>query len=338
MKILFDSYNCCRQNQAGGVQNKILDLYNCLTQKKVNVTLFNKWEHKVENFDVLHLFKVSSEYLGLIQYAKSKGIMIVLSAIIPLAGRKKIKADLLLCRLFHLHTANYFTKRIFNIVDVIVTETEKEKQFIIDVFNIEPTKICVIPNGISLDFNAADEEMFCEHYGISKSFVIQVGRIDQNKNLLSVIKALKGSGIELVVVGGPAPDEIDYFEECKRISDETVHYVGWIKHDDPMLVSALKAAKVLVLPSHKEIFGNAVFEGAMAGNNIVLTKELPCKEWGMEDKFYVIDPDNVDDIKAKLLEAYSHPVDIDIVKDVKMRYSIDAISVKHIELYGRLIK
>lgn len=338
MKILFDSYNCCTQNQAGGVQNKILDLYNCLTEKNVSVTLFNKWNHKIENFDVLHLFKVSFEYFGLIQYAKSKGMKIVLSAVIPLEGKNKIKTDLLLCRLFHVHTANYFSKRIFDIVDVIVTETEKEKQFIIDVFNIESSKISVIPNGVSLDFNVADDKMFCEHYGINKPYVIQVGRIDRNKNLLSVIKALKGSGIELVVVGGPAPDEIDYFEECKRLSDETVHYVGWLKHDDPMLVSALKAAKVLVLPSHKEIFGNAVFEGAIAGNNIVLTKELPYREWGMADKFYEIDPDNVDDIKAQLIKAYKDPVNIEIAEDVKKRYSIDAISMKHIELYERLLK
>lgn len=246
MKILFDSYNTCCQNKAGGVQNKIKDLYNSLLSKSYEVDLFNKWKHSLDDYEILHLFKVSFEYWNLIQYAKSKGKKIVLSAVIPLSGGAKIKLDILLCKLLHLHTANFFTKRILETVDVVVTETGREKQFIVDVFNIPSNKVRVIPNGISLDFNITDANLFCERFNINRNFVIQVGRIDRNKNLLSVIKALKGTGVDLVVVGGPAPDEMEYFEECKRNSDETVHYVGWIKHDDPLLVSALKAAKVLV--------------------------------------------------------------------------------------------
>lgn len=274
----------------------------------------------------------------MIKYAKSKGMRIVLSAVIPLSGSTKIKLDLLLCRLLHLHSANFFTKKIFEVVDVIVTETGREKQFIIDVFNISPDKIVVIPNGISLNFEVADAGLFCDNYDIKKNFVIQIGRIDRNKNLLSVIKALKNTGIELVVVGGPAPDEMDYFEECKRNSDETVHYVGWIKHDDPMLVSALKAAKVLVLPSHKEIFGNAVFEGAMAGCNIVLTDELPYQEWGMEGRFFSINSNSIEDIKTKILTAYKTPINNEVVKEITEHYSIDAITNHHIKLYESLLK
>lgn len=338
MKILFDSYNTCCQNKAGGVQNKIKDLYNCMLSKSYKVNLFNKWEHSLDDYDILHLFKVSFEYWNLIKYAKSKGMRIVLSAVIPLSGSTKIKLDLLLCRLLHLHSANFFTKKNFEVVDVIVTETGREKQFIIDVFNISPDKIVVIPNGISLNFEVADAGLFCDNYDIKKNFVIQIGRIDRNKNLLSVIKALKNTGIELVVVGGPAPDEMDYFEECKRNSDETVHYVGWIKHDDPMLVSALKAAKVLVLPSHKEIFGNAVFEGAMAGCNIVLTDELPYQEWGMEGRFFSINSNSIEDIKTKILTAYKTPINNEVVKEITEHYSIDAITNHHIKLYESLLK
>lgn len=62
MKILFDSYNTCCQNKAGGVQNKIKDLYNCMLSKSYKVNLFNKWEHSLDDYDILHLFKVSFEY------------------------------------------------------------------------------------------------------------------------------------------------------------------------------------------------------------------------------------------------------------------------------------
>ena len=338
MKILFDSYNNCCQNKAGGVQNKIMDLYKCLISKSYNVSLFNKWEHNLEDYDILHLFKMSFEYWSLIQYAKSKGKKIILSAIIPLSGRLKIKLDLFLCHLTHLHSANYFTKKIFDAVDVIVTETDKERSFIIKTFSINQKKIVVIPNGVSLDFTTTDKNLFCEEYGVREGFVLQVGRIDRNKNLLSVIKALKGTGIELVVIGGPAPDEIDYYENCKAQSDNHVHYVGWIKHNDPLLVSALKSAKVLVLPSHKEIFGNAIFEGVMAGCNIVLTNELPYKEWGMEGYVYPIDPDNISDIRTKILTAYDAPMNGDFINEITQNYSIDSVADAHIDLYEKILK
>lgn len=338
MKILLDSYNNCCQNKAGGVQNKILDLYKNLKSHSYDLTLFNKWEHKIEDYDILHLFKVSFEYWSEISYAKSLGKKVILSSIIPLNNRLKIKLDLLLCKLFHVHTANYFTKRIFETVDIVVTETIKEKRFIEDVFGISSSKISVIPNGISLDLERADPSLFREKYNVVEDFVIQVGRIDRNKNLLSVIKALKNTGIHLVVVGGPASDEMAYFQECKKESDETVHFVGWIAHEDPLLASALKAAKVLVLPSHNEIFGNAVFEGAMAGCNIVLTEALPYKEWNFGDKAYPINPDSIDDIRCKLLKAFEDPVDKTVAEDVYRYFSIDAVSKRHVELYEKVSK
>ena len=338
MKILFDSYNNCCQNKAGGVQNKILDLYNNLKSHSYDVTLFNKWEHKIEDYDILQLFKVSFEYWSEISYAKSLGKKVILSSVIPLNNRLKIKLDLLLCKLFHIHTANYFTKRIFEAVDAVVTETIKEKQFIEDVFGISSSKLVVIPNGISLVFEKADPVLFREKYNLLEDFVIQVGRIDRNKNLLSVIKALKNTGIHLVVVGGPASDEIDYYQECKMESDETVHFVGWIDHKDPLLASALKAAKVLVLPSHNEIFGNAVFEGAMAGCNIVLTEALPYEEWGLGDKVYPINPDSIDDIRCKLIKAFETPVDSSVSEDVYRNFSIDAVAKRHVELYEKVSK
>ena len=58
MKVLFDSYSTVTQNQAGGVGIKVKKTYQNLSGK-LEVKLFDKWTDKIEDYDVLNVFKTS---------------------------------------------------------------------------------------------------------------------------------------------------------------------------------------------------------------------------------------------------------------------------------------
>ena len=240
-------------------------------------------------------------------------------------------------RYLNLHTLVSCNKVILNLCDLIIAETSKEKQFIMDAYGADPSKIVVIPNGISPEILGGDARLFREKYEESGDFVIQVGRIDHNKNLLSVIKALDGTNIPLYVIGGPAKGQEKYYEECRKCANSNVHFLGWIKHDDPMLKSALRAAKVLVLPSFEEIFGNAIFEALANGTNVVASNVLPVDEWGLDSVVETINPHDVGDIKEKLLRAIAKNVDTEVEKRVLREFSYEAITDRHIELYKSMI-
>lgn len=338
MKIFINSYNRCTQNAAGGVQSKIFQTYNALKKKDIDVKLFDKWNDKLADCDIVHYFSLTAEYFFEIPYLKGMGKKIVLSSIVPLSGRNKIKLNIAADRFFKMHTLVACCKRILDMCDVIIAETSKERNFIIDAYNVDPSRIVVIPNGISPEVLGGDASLFRNTYNVSGDFVIQVGRIDRNKNLLSVIKALDGTDIPLYVIGGPAKGEEKYYDECKKTANDNVHFLGWIDHKDPMLRSALQAAKVLVLPSYQEIFGNAIFEALANGTNVVASNVLPVNEWGFSSAVETIDPYNIQDIRNKIQIAMAKDVDSEVKTYVNKEYSFDSIADKHIELYKSLLK
>lgn len=338
MKVFINSYNRCTQNTAGGVQSKIFQTYNALKKKDVDINLFDKWNDKLADCDIVHYFSLSPEYFSEIQYVKGMGKKVVLSSVVPITGERKIKLSIAAGKYLKMHTLVYCCKVILDLCDAIITETSKEKDFIVEAYNVDPSKIIVIPNGISQEILDGDSTLFKKSYNEEGDFVIQVGRIDQNKNLLSVIKALAGTGIQLYVVGGPAKGEEKYFDDCKSAASDNVHFLGWINHNDPMLKSALRAAKVLVLPSYEEIFGNVIFEALANGTNVVASNVLPVDEWGFSSAVETINPHDILDIRNKIKIALSKDIDPSIESFVKNEYSFSAIANKHINLYKSLLK
>ena len=266
------------------------------------------------------------------------GKKVVLSSVVPITGERRIKLSIAAGKYLKMHTLVYCCKVILDLCDAIITETSKEKDFIVEAYNVDPSKINVIPNGISQEILDGDSTLFKKLYNEEGDFVIQVGRIDQNKNLLSVIKALAGTGIQLYVVGGPAKGEEKYFDDCKSAASDNVHFLGWINHNDPMLKSALRAAKVLVLPSYEEIFGNAIFEALANGTNVVASNVLPINEWGFSSVVETINPHDIQDIRKKIKIALSKDIDPSVESFVKKEYSFSAIANKHIKLYKSLLK
>lgn len=337
MKIIINSYSRCAQNTAGGVQSKIFDYYHTLKSRGVDVKLFDKWNDKLSDSDIIHYFSLTPEYFFEIPYVKGMGKKVVLSSVVPISGKNKIKINIAADKYLNLHTLVSCNKVILNLCDLIIAETCKEKQFIVDAYGADPSKIVVIPNGISPEILGGDANLFRDKYEERSDFIVQVGRIDHNKNLLSVIKALDGTNIQLYVIGGPAKGQEKYYEECRKCADSNVHFLGWIKHNDPMLKSALRAAKVLVLPSYEEIFGNAIFEALANGTNVVASNVLPVDEWGLGSAVDTINPHNVKDIKEKLISAMAKDIDIEVEKKVLREFSYEAIAERHIELYKSLM-
>ena len=82
MRVLLHAYNTCCQNLAGGVQNRIRKICALLVQRNIIAELFNPYQHKIDDFDILHIFMLKGETLSLMRLAKNRGLKIVLSSII----------------------------------------------------------------------------------------------------------------------------------------------------------------------------------------------------------------------------------------------------------------
>jgi len=163
----------------------------------------------------------------------------------------------------------------------------------------------VVPHGVEPWFATASPDDFIKMHNM-QDFVLCVSvSMNYRKNQLSLIKALKGTGIPLVLIGGVfSKAEHDYFKKCKKEADTNVYFLPLMPQKK--LASAYKAARVFALPSLYETPGLVYLEAAVAGCNIVATEIGSAQEY-FGDLAWYCDPYDVESIRRAVLDAYHAP-------------------------------
>lgn len=333
MKIYIDSYNNVMQQGGGGVPMRIRKFMHYYTEMGLKANLFNKWEDKLTDCDILHIFKVNIDSFAQITFAKQLGKKVVVSSVIPQENVFRIHLSLIINKLFPINNTYSYQHRILQMADAIVAQTAKEKAFISRHYKIHSEKIHVIPNGVN--------EHILEAYdpAVPKDILLCVGRFDSNKNQLALVNALKGTNYECHFVGGAAIEEPNYFERCKdeASSNSKIYFHGWMKPTDEEYLDLYRRAKVVALISHKEIFGNSLIEGGACGANLLATKELPIEEWGFGNHCVKVNSSDVSSIREGLDKAIEMPISSAIHNRVEQLFSWKNIANRHYELYKALL-
>jgi len=217
---------------------------------------------------------------------------------------------------------------------VLLPNAEAEMRLIQRDFGIE-AHYRVIPNGADPEFARADPNEFLAQFGPGfgcQDFVLSVGRICPRKNQLSLIRAMRGTGIPLILIG-PVNDPF-YFEECKREAEEHVVFLTHMPHSK--LASAYRAAKVHVLPSWYDTPGLASLEAAMAGCNIVSTDRGTAKEYFQEFAWYC-DPGDFRSIREAVTSASEAGRRPELQAMVMQKYTWEIAARKTREAYREVL-
>lgn len=335
MKILINSYNNSFQHEGGGIQMRIGNFMNQFSKTPdIEAKLFNKWEDKLVNYDIIHEFKATIESYPLLSFAKNEGLKIVISSVISQIHGRKIKTVLALRKYLPIYNASTIVKESLDLSDAIVAQTRKEALFINDVFGIPFNKIHVIPNGVN--------ESILKGYDVNqeKDIIICVGVFNENKNQLSLIKAAKGTQFQIHFIGGAAINEQTYYNKCREEAKDNpnIYFHGWLPNTSDVFLSLYKRARVLALLSHHEIFGNSLIEGAACGANLLSTNVLPVDEYGFGSHCITVNPDSIDEIRDGLIKAYEMPLSLKMHDIAVNNFSWNSIAQQHVELYKSLIK
>lgn len=333
MKVLFRTYNTCFQNEAGGMQSRVHKIKSLLEKEGITVDFFDEEKTKLVEYDVIHLFRLDCENYSLVRCAKTKGLKIIISSVVPLTGGRKLKFLKHISRL-PLLTTYKMMKYQLDVADIVVAETNREAYFIKKYYSINKDKIKVIPNGLDEKISYTGNDIF-DYIGGEKDFVLCVGRFDKNKNQKTLIKAMANSSIPIVFIGGPARDSESYYEECLKLAEEldNVFFLGWQEKDSRLLQSAYVNCKVFVLPSYKETFGLVILEAISAGANVVVSDTLPILDYNFIDKLHSFNPSNEKDIYEKVSRAYKEDKPNGMYDKIKNIFSWDEIIGKYINLY-----
>lgn len=132
-------------------------------------------------------------------------------------------------------------------------------------------------------------------------FMLQVGSIEERKNLLLSVKALSGlpEDVHLVAVGKPTA----YAERVVRYARRhglahRLHLLHGVSHDD--LPAIYRLASVFVYPSRYEGFGIPILEAIHSGLPVVACTGSCLEEAGGPDCIYV-GPDDVQAMTSAVL-------------------------------------
>lgn len=351
-KVLFVTHQLAF-NKYGGAETQIIKTLKYINTSETNyqAKLFDMWHDNIENYDIIHIFKPTAfplESLHLLKYAQNTNVKVAVSPIFYYPNTEKISKDQIIFQSV-LKLRKTFLKRkpfsyldpyrfseiLINNSDIILPNTHEEYNSLNDFFNLSNDNYSVIPNGVEIEFKYGNPDLFEELYNV-RDFIVFIGRIERRKNVLRLIRAFVKSGLKThLVIIGKKIDE-DYFELCRRNSNNKVIFLPPIPHDSELLKSAYKAARVLALPSDYETPGLAALEGGISGTNIVITKVGGTKEYFGEYAWYV-DPSNEDSIQNALIEAYNKPKDNKLSKYLEMRFTWDKVAKTTTKAYDKIL-
>ena len=172
-------------------------------------------------------------------------------------------------------------------------------------WNIPEKEVCYVNNGVNID-GCVPESHDCFSF-------INVGRQDENKNQILIIKAFNrflkevSSDVQLYLVGdGECKEQLQKAVAELNIEDKVI-FTGYIANPRPFLAKA----DVYISSSHREGLPLSVLEGMAFGLPVIATDVGGVRDLAQENG-YLIEDDDEDAMFNAMRELYKNP---EICKD-----------------------
>lgn len=202
-------------------------------------------------------------------------------------------------------------KQLIKKMDAIITVSETSKKDIVRFLGIPQEKIHVIHHGYREIFRQIEDKSFLDSikkkYSLPDRFILYVGDVNYNKNILGLAKAAKITKTPVVIVGKQAaatdfdrshPENKPFVELLNKYGeDKEVIRLGFVEDSD--LVGIYNLASVYCQPSFYEGFGLPVLEAFASGCPVVAAKTQALVEIG-EPACLFADPKDPKDLVKKI--------------------------------------
>ena len=178
--------------------------------------------------------------------------------------------------------SSWIEKTALEMADAVVAVSKSTREDILRLFDVDPAKVPVIPNGIDTDeYKPTPDPSVLVRYGIdpAKPYVLFVGRMTRQKGLLYLLQAISqlDTDTQVVLCAGES-DTPELQKELEAlIAELKAHRPGiiWIAEmvSRPTTIALYSQAAVFCCPSIYEPFGIINLE-AMACNTAVVGSKV----------------------------------------------------------------
>jgi glycosyltransferase involved in cell wall biosynthesis len=257
------------------------------------------------------LFKSWWRSRGVVKNLKRDSIDIYhgLSAELPSRiNKKRIRSVVTVHDLIFMRFPQYYSKINRNIytaklryackvADGIVAISERTKADMVELLDIPAHKISVIYQGCDPSFKTVctpeQKQAVRKKYSLPSDYILNVGTVEERKNLWVLIRALSFlSDVKLVVTG----KQTEYVDEIKKhlskhqLNNQVI-FLNSAEFDD--LPAIYQCAKLFVYPSRYEGFGIPLLEALVSGVPVIAASGSCLEEAGGPDSLYFAPDDHI---------------------------------------------
>ena len=320
MKILFNTYPFAFQTPGGG-EVQLQQYKKFITEKGIDIGLFNQWKPELEKCDLLHFFSCMPGSEIFLNYVKSQGIPVLISPNLWIS--QETKQD---------YPFNLIQQQL-GMADRVVCNSKAECELLSEVFNLPIEKFICVYNGVDeIFFEKIDQSIFRKKFQIEGKFILNVANIEPRKNQLSLVRALKKfPDLKLVIMGGIRDNE--YANKVISEGGKQLLLIPRQEHGSDIQRSAYAACQLFALPSTLETPGLAALEAGATGASILITQNGCTKEYFGDDVTY-IDPDSVENIENGIVNAISNP-SLNIATVIKENFTWPKVIQPLVECYKK---
>ncbi len=276
-----------------------------LIKKRYNVWIVMKYNRKVvemfkkySNLDVVDVHDWITASAG-VKIKKKYGIPLIHTVHSTQLGRPSSKRYPLKLKI---------ERMCFREADRIITISNKMKEELRKLYNVDESKIKVI-------YNCVDVKKFKR--GREKDYILFVGRFSRRKGTDILVKAMKLVVKEIPEAKLKMIGTGEMLEYCKELAEklkisESIEFLGWVPDEE--LVEAYAHAQLVALPSTYEPFGLTVLEAMASGKPVITTNISGASEIITNWKNGVV-------VKVNDVKDLAHAI-IKLLKDKKLRKRI----------------
>ena len=173
----------------------------------------------------------------------------------------------------------------------IIAISHQTKNDIIEFFGTDENKIEVVYQGCNNVFQSKISkkriEEICKKYNLPEKFILNVGTIEERKNLLTILKSIKELPKQHLVVIGNGKE---YKNKClqyikKHNLQKRVSFLSGIELEE--IAAIYQKSEIMIYPSVFEGFGIPILE-ALFSKTPVITSQGGCfSETGGEHSIYI---------------------------------------------------
>ena len=230
----------------------------------------------------------------------------------------------------------YFFARLietiaYTFADIAIVTSQRDFNWVRDVYNYH--NVCMIKNYVDTG------KFFHQNLKKKKKEICFVGRLSKEKNIFSLITALKNTGISISLIGdGIEKENLLNFAKKEKVTIQHYHFV-----QNDKLPALLNQFKVFVLPSYFEGNPKALLEAMACGLCVIGTNVEGIKEVIQNNKTGLLCGVDSNNLRSTILSTLNNEllmksVGKNAVKFIVKHHSLEVISRTELALYCQLSK